>query len=369
MTPKIPLSQPDVTEAEIGEVVSVLRSARLSLGPRMEEFEGCFRARLGTQHAVAVSSGTAGLHLCLLALGIGPGDEVIVPSFAFIAAANVIRYVGATPVFVDIDAHTLNLDPHRVEDAMTSRTRALMVVHTFGYPAEMQALLALARGRGLFVIEDACEALGAIYEEQPVGTFGDAAVFAFYPNKQITTGEGGMVVTRSTELASKLRALRNQGRYEGDHWQQHSVLGYNYRLSEMSCALGCAQMARLENILARRAQVARSYLRRLGHPLLTLPAEDTLQRRRSWFVFVVQVGGACKATRDEIVAHMGASGVQCGRYFAAIHQQPLYASLVPRFTLPVTEAVSQTTIALPFFNQLGEEQIAYIADTLLARLR
>ncbi len=219
----IPLSEPDITEAEIEEVVAVLRSSRLSLGPKMEEFEAAVSDFVDQPFGIAVSSGTAGLHLCIRALGIGPGDEVIVPSFTFIAAANAIRYEGATPVFVDIDAQTLNLDPARIEEAITARTRAIVVVHTFGVPAEMDAILDIAERHHLRIIEDACEAIGAEYRDRRVGSFGDAAVFAFYPNKQITTGEGGMVVTGGRHLATNIRAMRNQGRFESDACHDHST--------------------------------------------------------------------------------------------------------------------------------------------------
>ncbi len=259
---RIPLSAPDIDEDDIAAVVRVLRTSQLSLGPVLGEFEQCFAEYVGAPYAVAVSSGTAGLHLALLALGIGAGDEVIVPSFTFIAAANAVRYVGAVPVFVDIDPATLNMDAACVERAVTPRTRALMVVHTFGVPAEMGALLEIAARHSLKVIEDACEAIGAEYQGhekqgdekrgRKVGTFGDVGVFAFYPNKQITTGEGGMIVARDAEVAATLRSLRNQGRRPTDDWLEHSELGYNYRISEMNCALGLAQLRRIDSILRRR---------------------------------------------------------------------------------------------------------------------
>ena len=363
----IPLSRPEITEADIEEVVSVLRSSRLSLGPKLEEFEGLFIDLLPTQHAIAVSSGTAGLHLCLCAMGIGKGDEVIVPSFTFIAAANAIRYRDATPVFVDIEAATLNADPALIERAITTRTRAIMVVHTFGLPAEMSAIMEMARRHKLPVIEDACEAIGAEYEGQRVGTFGDAAVFGFYPNKQITTGEGGMVVTSDAALARELRALRNQGRYPSDAWHQHSVLGYNYRLSEIHAALGCAQMRRLDSILERRAGVARRYETAIEHHGgVVLPPSSAAGCRISWFVYVVRLPrGYGRLQRDELVTRMGEHGIECGRYFAPIHTQPAYAGVKPRFVLPVTEAESERTIALPFFTEMSEEQIREVSGRLL----
>ena len=251
---KIALSQPDITEAEIEAVAAVLRTPRLSLGPKLEEFEQAMAAYIGVPHAVAVNSGTSGLHLCIRALGIGEGDEVIVPSFTFIAAANAIRYERAKPVFIDIDPATLNLDPGKIEAAITPRTRAIMAVHTFGCPAPMDAILAIAGRHNLVVIEDACEAIGAEYKGRKAGSLGRAAVFAFYPNKQITTGEGGMIVTGDSDLAARMRALRNQGRYDSEDWLQHAEVGYNYRISEINCALGVGQLTRIEEILSKREE-------------------------------------------------------------------------------------------------------------------
>jgi perosamine synthetase len=362
----IPLSEPDIDEDDIAEVVAVLRGTRLSLGPKMEEFEAAVRGYVGQPFGIAVSSGTAGLHLCVRALGIGPGDEVIVPSFTFIAAANAVRYEGATPVFVDIDAVTLDLDPARVEEAITARTRAIMVVHTFGVAAEMGAILAIAERHGLRVIEDACEAIGAEFQGKRVGAFGDAAVFAFYPNKQITTGEGGMVVTRDAELAEKIRAMRNQGRFPSDDWHQHSVLGYNYRLSEIHCALGCAQMRRIDAILARREAVTRMYDEALGAIAeIERPAVEMQGRRISWFVYVVRLAARFTGEdRDEVAAMLIANGVACGRYFAPVHTQRCYGGVSAHGSLPVTEAVSERTLALPFFNRLDKRQIVRVAEVL-----
>ena len=321
---KIPLSAPDITEEEIEAVVAVLRTSRLSLGPVTEQFEAQVAASVSLPHAIAVSSGTAGLHLCIRALGIGEGDDVIVPSFTFIAAANALRYERALPVFVDIEASTLNVDPQRIEEAITPRTRAIMAVHTFGVPAEMSAILEIAARHGLVVIEDACEAIGAEYLGRKVGTMGQAGVFAFYPNKQITTGEGGMVVTADETLARRVRALRNQGRYETDDWFQHSELGFNYRTSEINCALGLTQMGRLEEILRKRETVAGAYRQRLSrNPHLTLPSSVLIGSRVSWFVYVVRLPAA---RRDAIMRGMLDAGIGCGRYFAPIHLQPSYAA-------------------------------------------
>jgi perosamine synthetase len=365
---RIPLSAPDVSEAEIEGVVAVLRSPHLSLGPKVREFEAAVAEYVGAPEAVAVSSGTAGLHLCVKALGIGAGDEVILPSFTFVAAANAVRYEGATPVFVDVEPSTLNMDPERVEAALTPRTRALLVVHTFGIPADMDPLLEMARGRGLVVLEDACEAIGAEYAGRKAGTFGDAGVFAFYPNKQMTTGEGGVVVTRREALAARLRSLRNQGRGAPGEWFEHTEVGYNYRLSDVACALGLGQLSRLESILARREAVARRYDERLSAvPGLIRPPLDLPPPRISWVVYVVRLArrfGA--AQRDAIRDRLVAQGIGCGRYFAPVHQQPAYRGYGRcGGPLDVTESEAERCLALPFFNRITDDQI----DEVCGRLR
>jgi len=365
-SPKIPLSSPDVTEAEIEAVAETLRSPQLSLGPRLAEFEAMFTQLTGIAHAVAVSSGTAGLHLAMLALGIGAGDEVIVPSFTFIAVANAIRFVGATPVFVDIDELTLNLSPAAVERTINSRTRAIVAVHTFGVPADMPTLVRLARSHNLMLIEDACEALGATIGSQPIGSFGDVAVFAFYPNKQITTGEGGMILTRDLDLAAKMRRLRNQGRAPTDSWLQHTEIGYNYRLSEIACTLGIGQMRRLPSILDRREEIARVYRQHLSAELrLTLPIHEIPGCRISWFVYVVRLAdGLPAAHRDEVIRELGQAGIGCARYFAPIHLQPAYADIPAAEDLRITESVASRTIALPFFNRINDSQIVAVCEVL-----
>jgi perosamine synthetase len=359
---RIPLSAPDITELEIEAVVRVLRTSRLSLGPVMEQFEAAVASSVSLPHAIAVSSGTAGLHLCVRALDIGEGDEVIVPSFTFIAAANVIRYERAVPVFVDIDPKTLNIDPGRIEEAITPRTRAILVPHTFGRPADMDSILKISERHGLLVIEDACEAIGAEYRGRKAGSMGRVGVFAFYPNKQITTGEGGMVVTADPVLAGRIRALRNQGRYPTDDWFQHTELGYNYRISEINCALGLAQMSRLQEILLKREAVASAYDQRLQpYADLILPALASSTGRISWFVYVVRVRFA--PNRDAIIKGLAAAGIASGRYFAPIHLQPSYAAWRTS-SLAVTEAEASGTLALPFFNQIEASAIDEVCHTL-----
>lgn len=361
----IPLSAPDISEREVEAVAAVLRSSRLSLGPKLGEFEEALARYIGVSHAVGVSSGTAGLHLCMRASGIREGDEVIVPSFTFVAAANAIRYERATPVFVDIDPRTLNLDPERVEAAVTPRTRAIVVVHTFGYPAAMKEILDLADRRGLLVFEDACEAIGAECDGRKVGGFGTAGVFGFYPNKQITTGEGGAVVTRDGEFAKKVKALRNQGRYDTGDWLQHEELGFNYRLSELNCALGLAQLQRIEEILRRRETVARQYAEHLSSlDSIVLPQAAHPHGRISWFVYVVRLAERfTRQQRDAVIRQLTSRGIQCGRYFAPVHRQPCYADWA-QLSMPVTESASARSIALPFFNALTSGQIAEVAEEL-----
>jgi perosamine synthetase len=369
MTLRIPLSSPDITEAEIAAVSAVLRTNSLSLGPKLEEFEGALGSFHGMPHAVAVSSGTAGLHLAIRALGLGEGDEVIVPSFTFIAVANAVLYERATPVFADIDAITCNLDPASVEAAITPRTRAIVVVHTFGVPADMNALMEIAKRHRLTVIEDACEAIGATYKGARVGSIGDISVLAFYPNKQITTGEGGAALTRDAKLAERIRALRNQGRYPSADWLQHAEIGYNYRLSEMACALGIVQLSRLPEILAKRADVAARYEELLkAVDGVERPALQLASRSVSWFVYVVLMTN--DGTRDRVLAALQQKGIGCARYFAPIHMQPAYAQIASAKTahLPVTESVAQRTLALPFFNRLSFEDQKEVTEVLAGAL-
>jgi perosamine synthetase len=364
---RIPLSAPDITEADIEAVVDVLRTPRLSLGPKLEEFDAAVAGYTGVPYAVALSSGTAGLHLGLAALGIGEGDEVILPSFTFIAVAHAVLYRRATPVFADIDPRTLNLTAESVASAITPRTRAIIVVHTFGCPADLDPIIDIAARHGVSVIEDACEALGAECRGRKAGGIGDLGVFGFYPNKPITTGEGGMLVTRDRRLAETIRALRNQGRRPADGWLDHAMLGYNYRLSEINCALGISQMNRLDGILARRENRAACYREHLRTvPELTLPVFETAEGRVCWFVFVVRLAARfTQEDRDGIIAYMAARGIGCGRYFAPVHLQPLYAAYADRgHDLTVTGQVAPRTLALPFFNRLTDGEIAEVCATL-----
>ncbi len=367
MAIKIPLSGPDISEAEIASVSAVLRTPRLSFGEQLVEFETALARFVGSPHCVAVSSGTAALHLALLGTGLQAGDEVIVPSFAFIAVANAVRYVGAIPVFVDIDERTLNLAPEAVEAAITSQTRAVIVVHTFGVPAAMNDILDIARRHRLKIIEDACESLGGEYDGRKLGSLGDAGVFGFYPNKQITTGEGGALVTRNPTMAARARMLRNHGRGVSGAWFEQEEIGYNYRISEINCALGITQLGRIAEILEKRASVAQRYFENLRHHAdVQLPPMHIAKGKISWFVYVVQLAERFRgAGRDQVASQLMARGIACGRYFAPIHRQPAYRNVPHRcMDLRVTESVAESTLALPFFNQITNDQVHEVCHAL-----
>jgi len=351
-------------------VIEVLRSGTLSLGPKVQEFERLFAERVGAGCASAVSSGTAGLHLALRAVGVGDGDEVITSPFSFVASANAALYERARPVFADIDPVTLNLDPAAAEAAITERTRAILPVHIFGYPADIEAFEGIAGGHGLAIVEDACEALGAAYAGgAPVGGRGHPAVFGFYANKQLTTGEGGMVTLGSQELKARIDSERNQGRAPDMGWLDHDRLGFNYRLSEVACAIGIAQLQRLEEMLADRARVAALYREALaGIEGLELPCEDRGGARRGWFVFVV--GLPRGVDRDTTVRRLLELGVQSKPYLPAIHLMSFYRE---RFghrpgEFPMCEGVAARSLALPFFPGLGESEVASVAQALCSAL-
>jgi perosamine synthetase len=365
MSDVIPLAKPVIGEAEEQAVLAVLRSGQLSLGPRVPAFEEAFAARVGARHACAVSSGTTGLHLALRAVGVGPRDEVVTSPFSFVASANAPLYEGARPVFADIDPVTLCIDPDAAAAAIGPRTTALLPVHIFGYPADIAAL----EGHGLPIVEDACEALGAFHADgAPVGGRGHPAVFGFYANKQITTGEGGMVALGSAEHKRRIDSERNQGRAPDMGWLDHDRLGFNHRLSDIACALGLAQLARLDDMLAARARVAgwyRDALARLeAERGLTLPCPDAGGDRRGWFVFVVQIPP--EVDRDAAVQALGALGVQSKPYLPAIHLMSFYRE---RFghragEFPLCERVAAASLALPFFPAMTEQQVERVAAAL-----
>ena len=356
MNDEISMAAPDLQPEDEEAVLEVLRSGRLGWGPRAEEFEAALAGYVGTQHAVAVSSGTAALHLIVRALGLGPGDEILLPSFTFAACVNAILYERATPVFVDINPETFNLDPADLENRISSRTRAVLAVDIFGQPANWDAILDIASRHDLRVIDDCCEALGAEYKGRKVGSFGDAGAFAFYPNKQITTGEGGMIVTDNAELAMLTRALRNQGREEGKAWLDHQLLGYNYRLDEMSAALGVSQLRRIEEFVVRRAAVAEQYTERLKQFDWVRPPVVVPDVRMSWFLYVVILDE--KIDRAQVMDSLAAQSIPTRVYFPPLHLQSYMQPYVDRDQrLPVTEDVATRSLALPFHAKLTEGQV------------
>lgn len=362
----IPVAQPVLGAREEELVLEVLRSGRLSLGPRLAAFEQAFALRVGAAHASAVSSGTAGLHLALRAVGVAEGDEVVTTPFSFVASANSVLFERARPVFADIDPGTLNLDPQAARAALTDRSAALLPVDIFGYPCDIGAFEAF----GLPVVEDACEALGAVHADgAPVGSRPHPAVFAFYANKQMTTGEGGMVVGGDAALKERVDSERNQGRAPDLDWLDHDRLGFNYRLSDIACALGLAQLERLDDLLAGRARAAALYREALaGLEGLALPCEDSGRARRGWFVFVVQVPP--DRDRDAVIRGLAERGVQSKPYLPAIHLMSFYRE---RFghregEFPVCEDAAARSLALPFFPHLTEGQVEQVAQALRAVL-
>jgi dTDP-4-amino-4,6-dideoxygalactose transaminase len=366
---QIPLARPELTEREEQLVLAAMRSGRLSIGPLVERFEREFAAWLGVKDAVAVSSGTAALHLGVRRMGWGAGDIVLTSPLSFVASANCVLYEGAQPVFCDIDPVTLNLDPEAVADAVGHRTAGLLPVHIFGYPADLPALETLAAKRKLPILEDACQALGAVDAEgKRVGTRGNNTTFAFYANKQLTTGEGGMLVPATEEGAEVARSERNQGRSEMDVLA-HEKLGFNYRLSELHAALGVGQLERLDAILDRRAVVAAGYAERLaGIEGLQLPCGDRGSERRSWFVYVVQLPDG--VDRDAVIDALAKAGIASKPYLPCIHLQPYYRA---RFgfrggEFPVAESVADRSLALPFFTKLSNAELDRVCEALSGAL-
>lgn len=360
---QINMSSPDVTQAEIDAVNEVLRMRCLSIGPKIMDFEAAFAEYVGTRYAVGVNSGTSALHLTMIAAEIGPGDEVITPSFSFIASANCVLYQRATPIFVDIDPLTGNMAPDLIEAAITPRTKGIIVVHAFGQPADMDAIQAIANKYNLVIIEDACEAIGAEYKGRRVGTFSQAATFAFYPNKQITTGEGGLIVTDDEDWANLCRSLRNQGRE--DDWFIHTRLGYNYRLDEMSAALGLAQMGRIDELLAKRVQVSAWYDERIDEIVgLEKPHIVETTTNMSWFVYVIRCQPG--VNRNALMAYLQQCNIPSRPYFTPIHLQPLYVERFgwKRGDLPHTEWAGDSFLALPFSSVMTEAEVEYVCQHL-----
>jgi len=365
---KIPLAKPDITDLERKAVLEVLKTPNLSLGPKLKEFEKKIAKFIGVKYAVGVNSGTSALHLIIRTLGIKDGDEVITTPFSFIASANCILFERAKPVFVDIDEKTLNIDTSKIEEKITKKTKAILVVDIFGHPAEWNSLQKIAKKYKLFLIEDSAEALGSEYKEKKCGSFGEAAILSFYPNKQITTSEGGIILTNSKELADFCQSMANQGRrVKNGKWLEHIRLGYNYRMPEVCAAMGIAQLNRINEILKKREMVARMYNQKLkDFSEIEIPyiAPNV---KMGWFVYVIKLSKRySKKDRDEIIKKIAKRGIQCGNYFQPIHLQPFYRKMFGfKFgSFPIAESVSQRTITLPFYNNLKEREINYVVKNL-----
>ncbi len=365
---QIPLSKQEITASEVEIIKDILTSPYLTLGPKVKEFESIFAKYIGVKHAIAVNSGTSGLHLAMRALDIKDGDEVITTPFSFISSANAILYERAKPVFVDIEEKTFCIDPTSIEEKITSKTKAILPVDIFGYVADMDPILEIAKKHNLKIIEDACEALGSEYKSRRAGSFGDVAAFGFAPNKQVTTGEGGMIVTNNDDVARLCRSMRNYGKDEGTDSRSFSQLGFSCRLNELSAALGVSQMQRIEEILARRNRIATLYTERLRKIVDVITPRVPDNTKMSWFVYVVRLNPEkfSREERDAVIAEMEQLGVNCRDRFPPIHLEPLYTKLLghKEGDFPVTERVSWSTIALPFHNNLAEEEINYVCDSL-----
>ncbi|AAM23933.1 perosamine synthetase [Caldanaerobacter subterraneus subsp. tengcongensis MB4] len=362
---KVPLSRPDITQKEIDAVVEVLRSDILSIGPKIEEFERKIADYVGKKYAIAVNSGTSALHLIVRALGIKDGDEVITTPFTFIASVNCFLFERAKPVFVDIDPDTLNMDINKIEEKITEKTKAILTVDVFGQPMDMEKVNEIAKKYGLKVIEDSCEALGSEYKGIKAGTLCDAGAFAFYPNKQITTAEGGVIVTDDEEIAQLCRSMRSQGRPITGLWLEHERLGFNYRLSELHAALGIVQLERIEEIIKRRLEIAEKYNERLKDVKgVKIPYIAPEVNKMSWFVYVIRVDE--NIDRDKVMQYLIDNGIGCRPYFTPVHLQSYIKELTghKEGDFPITEKVARSTIALPFFNKITDEQIDYVVDKL-----
>lgn len=364
----ISLSSPDITNKDIASVNKVLRTRHLSLGPKLRVFEEQIAKYTGVKHALAVSNGTAGLHLIIRAMGIKKGDEVITPPFSFISSANCILYENAVPVFVDIRPDTLTIDTEKIEEKITARTKAILAVDVFAHPAEWDKLRRIAGRHKLLLIEDSAEALGSQYKGKKCGSFADAAVFSFYPNKQITTGEGGMIVSNDKNLIHNCCSMSNQGRkFIDGKWFEHAVLGYNYRMSDINAALGLSQLSRIKSIIKKRHSVAMAYHKRLK-AVADVEAPFTADNIKiNWFVYVVRLAqGYTGSDRAGIISYLASKGIQCGEYFKPIHLQPFYQKKFGYRPghFPVCEALAQRTIALPFYNNLKPCEVDYVVKNL-----
>ncbi|HCC60230.1 MAG: polysaccharide biosynthesis protein [Candidatus Staskawiczbacteria bacterium RIFOXYC1_FULL_37_43] len=363
----IPLSKADITKAEINGVLKVLKSNQLSIGPKLTEFEEAVAKYVGVKYAVAVNSGTSALHLIIRAIGVKEGDEVITSPFSFIASANCILFEGAKPVFVDIKPDTLNINPKLVDKAVTSKTKAILAPDMFAHPANWGELQKIAKKHELFLIEDSAESLGTLYKGKKCGSFGDVSIFAFSPNKQITTGEGGMILTDDKNFAGLCRSMASHGRkIKGGKWLEHVRLGYNYRLNEMSCAVGLSQVKRIETIIKKRSSIANLYnkkLKEIDNIEVPYVAKDV---RINWWVYVIKLIGGLGDKRDIIMRKLLKRGIGCRDYFQPIHLQPFYKELFgyKKGDFPIAENISKRTLALPFFSDLSEKEIDFVVKNL-----
>lgn len=367
---KIPLARPYIGKEEVKAAARVIRSGALSLGRKLPEFEEKFARVIGTRYAVAVNSGTSGLHLCLKVLNIKKGDEVITTPFSFVASSNPIIFEGARPVFADIREDTYNIDPEKLEKAITKKTKAIILVHLFGQPCDIDRIMRIAQKRKIAVIEDACEALGARYKGRKVGTFGRASVFAFYPNKQITTGEGGIICTDNQAIAGLCRSLRNQGRDDSGEWLNHVRIGYNYRLNEISCAIGIEQLKKLNFILSERSRIAAEYTKILRDVEEVIVPYTAPGVRNSWWVYYLRVGKGID--RNKLLAYLNSHGVSSRGYFdPPIHLQPVYRKIFgyTRGDFPVTEKVSGSGFIIPFFVGLEIREIKRVCNLIKEAIR
>ncbi|MBM7552588.1 DegT/DnrJ/EryC1/StrS family aminotransferase [Thalassobacillus pellis] len=362
---KIPLSKPDITWKEKKYVEEVLDSGQLSMGEKTRRFERQFMSRFSVKYAVAMNSGTSALHVAVKTLGLKAGDEVITTPYSFIASGNCLVYEGIKPVFADIDPQTLNIDPKSVKKLITKQTKAILAVHIFGQPCNMDEIKKIADQDGLYLIEDACEAIGAEWNGTPAGVIGDVGVFAFYPNKQITTGEGGVLLTNQKDIYEMASALRNQGRSQTSEWLEHEYVGYNYRMSELQAAVGVGQMERLDEILGRREAAANRYLNLINQYQLPVTTPMVLPEcKMSWFVFIVILKEG--SNRQKIIKHLERKGIQAKPYFPSIHLQKSFRQLFgfKPGMYPVSEQMSERTLALPFYTSINPNDQETVIKTL-----
>ena len=360
----IPLAKPYIGNEEIRNVIETMKSGQLSLGPKISKFEEKFSELIGTKYAVAVNSGTSGLHLCMKAINLKDGDEVITSPFSFIASSNCILFEGGKPIFVDVDEETFNMDPSKIEEVITLKTKAILVVHIFGQACDMDSIIKIANKHNLIIIEDSCESILSKYKDKKVGTFGKASVFAFYPNKQMTTAEGGMIVTNDEKIYKLCKSLRNQGRSDDVNWLHHDKLGFNYRMSDIHAAIGLSQLEKLDYMIKKRVEIANMYNKSLSKiKNIKLPYVPKYNKH-TWFVYTIRISD--KFSRDCVIELLRKKGISSKAYFdTPIHLQPFYKAFgYKKGDFPIAEKIADSIIAIPFFVELKDDEIIYICDTL-----